>query len=67
MASDAEKNRGSTVVGATTDEPRAKPISLHPLSVEDVLRALANTPPMTAKPKRQTSFRNKKLNRRKDV
>jgi hypothetical protein len=40
--------------------PRAEPVSLSPLSFEDAVRALAATPPMTDKPKRQPTKRDRK-------
>jgi hypothetical protein len=47
----------------TTIKPQ--PISLAPLSFEDAVRALAATPPMTDKPKRQPATRRKKRSRQK--
>lgn len=44
---------------------RPPPVSLAPLSFEDAVRALAATPPMTGKPKRQPKPRSAKKPRRK--
>jgi len=44
---------------------KAQPISLAPLPFEDAVRALAATPPMREKPKRQPATRHKKSNRTK--
>jgi hypothetical protein len=39
---------------------RHQPISLHPLSFEEVVKALVSTPSMTEKPKRQPKTRSSK-------
>jgi len=49
----------------TTPTTRSQPVSLAPLSFEEALKALAATPPMTDKPKRQPKPRAAKKPKRK--
>jgi hypothetical protein len=60
-----DKEESERKVGRENEKARSvrqHPVSLAPLSFEDAVRALAATPPMKDKPKRQPAPRRKKPN-----